>query len=61
MSKAELVSESKGSARNLLDKVVCSKERIPNSDYMFNRSFVDKEVSRIINRAKDLGLIEDVK
>lgn len=61
MSKEKLVLESKGNTRNLLDKVLCSKERIPNSDYMFNRSFVDKEVSRIINRAKELGLIEDVK
>ncbi|HCH9337346.1 TPA: hypothetical protein PNO69_004542 [Salmonella enterica] len=61
MSKAKLVLESKGSARNLLDKVLCSKERIPDSDHMFNRSFVDKEVSRIINRAKELNLIEDVK
>ena len=61
MSKAKLFLESKGSARNLLDKVVCSKERIPNQDYMFNPVFVDKEVSRIINRAKDLGLMEDVK
>ncbi|WOZ15055.1 hypothetical protein GNVKYODX_CDS78 [Acinetobacter phage vB_AbaM_AB3P2] len=61
MIKAELVSESKGSARNLLDKVVCSKEKIPHTDYMFNPSYVDKKVSRIINRAKELGLIEDVK
>ncbi len=61
MIEAKLVLESKGSAGNLLDKVLCSKERIPDSDYMFNRSFVDKEVSRIINRAKELSLIEDVK
>jgi hypothetical protein len=43
MIKAELVSESKGSARNLLDKVVCSKEKIPHTDYMFNPSYVDKK------------------
>ena len=61
MRKAKLVLESKGNTRNLLDKVLCGKERIPNSDYMFNRSFVDKGVSRIINRAKELNLIEDVK
>lgn len=61
MQTIKLVSESKGSARNLLDKVVCSKEKIPHTDYMFNPSCVDKKVSRIINRAKDLGLIEDVK
>ncbi|UJQ43471.1 hypothetical protein [Acinetobacter phage vB_AbM_WUPSU] len=61
MQTRKLVSESKGGARNLLDKVVCSKEKIPHTDYMFNPSYVDKKVSRIINRAKDLGLIEDVK
>lgn len=61
MQARKLVLESKGNARNVLDEVLCSKERIPNPDYMFNPSFVDKDVSKIITRAKELNLIEDVK
>lgn len=61
MQAIKPVSESKGNSRNLLDKVLYSKGKIPHTDYMFNPSCVDKKVSKIINRAKDLGLIEDVK